>query len=67
MSARLIIARSRVRAVAGTASTLVLLGGLIAAGAVIVLAALAVAGSLAGSLFVWSKASQRMRKGPSLS
>lgn len=57
---------SRIGAAAGTVSTLVLLSGLFAAGAVIVLTVIAVAGSVAGGLFAWSKASTRRRERHSL-
>ena len=56
----------RLRVVAGAASTLLTLGGLVAAGAVFVLAAIVVVGSVAGSLFVWSKTTQRVRERASL-
>ena len=49
----------RLRAVAGTVSTLFVLGTLLTAGLVAVLAAVAVAGAVAGGLFVWSKATAR--------
>jgi hypothetical protein len=44
-----------------------LLGGIAVAGAFVVLATIAVAGSVAGGLFAWSKASSgRTRERPSL-
>ncbi len=50
---------------AGTASTLIVLGGL-AAGAVVALMALAIAGSIAGGLFVLAKVGDRRRDRRSL-
>lgn len=47
---------------AGTASTLVVLGSLAAAGAFLALMTVAVAGSVAGGLFVWAKVGDRRRE-----
>lgn len=46
---------------AGTASTLVVLGGLAAAGAIVALMTVAIAGSVAGGLFVMAKVGDRRR------
>lgn len=46
---------------AGTASTLVVLGGLAAAGAIFALMTVAIAGSVAGGLFVLAKVGDRRR------
>ena len=58
--------RSRVRAIVGTVSTVAFLGGIVLAGTVVVLAAVAVAGSVAGGLFAWSKSAHRTRERQSL-
>ena len=60
------IHRPRVRVILGTASTLLFLGGIAAAGAVVALMVLALAGSVAGSVYAWSKASHRVRRRHSL-
>ena len=60
------IFRPRVRVVAGTATTLVFLGGIAATGAIVALMVLALAGSVAGSLYAWSKASRRVKARHSL-
>lgn len=46
---------------AGTASTLLVLGGLAAAGAIFALMTVAIAGSVAGGLFVLAKVGDRRR------
>lgn len=51
---------------AGTASTLLVLGGLAAAGAIFALMTVAVAGSVAGGLFVLAKVGDRRRERRSL-
>lgn len=62
MAASALIFRPRLRAVAGTVSTVVVLGGIAFAGAVLAVAAVAVIGSVAGGLYVWSRTSSgRMR------
>lgn len=51
---------------AGTASTLLILGGLAAAGAIVALTTVAIAGSVAGGLFVLAKVGDRRRERRSL-
>lgn len=58
--------RPRFRALAGTVTTVLLLGGIAAAGAVVLFTVVAVAGSVAGGLFAWSRASGRTRERRSL-
>jgi len=53
--------RPRLRTLAGTATTVVVLAGIAFAGVVAMLAAVAVAGTVTGGLFAWSKASARRR------
>lgn len=66
MTTSLLTPRSRVRAIVGAVSTVAFLGAIVLAGTVVVLAAAAVAGSVAGGLFAWSKSMQRNRERHSL-
>lgn len=56
----------RLRVLAGSVSTLVVLGCVAAAGTIVALMTLAVAGSVASGLFVWSKVGDRRRERRSL-
>ena len=66
MTTSLLAPRSRVRAIVGTVSTVAFFGGIVLAGTVVVLAAVAVAGSVAGGLSAWSKSARRTRERHSL-
>ena len=66
MTTSLLTPRSRVRAIVGTVSTVAFLGGIVLAGTVVALAAVAVVGSVAGGLFAWSKSLHRTRERHSL-
>jgi hypothetical protein len=55
-------ALSRLPVVVGALPGLIFLGGLVAVAAMIRLTAFALSASLAGSLFVWAKASRTIRR-----
>ena len=64
MSASSLIAPSRLRALAGTVATLLLLGAIALAGAVAVVTALLLGAGVTGGIFVWSKISAHRMRAP---